>query len=534
MILRRAKESGRPRSIKYVVDDEVIIFRPTANFFTTSWRRSSTGSRPPSRARSRPLNGQGARDLSRNSTTSPTSGHDGADEVTEHGAMIKGGGGADARKDRRRGRSFVCIADGSKLVGFSKFSAAGRGILGGAGVAWQLVLPGQPAWRMRFPPTTVMSFSMCTICRSCDPLRWKEDLFHRRRRHRHSLRRARRGWILLGTDAGVKTVRRNGATLHLVTGDAASATAASPPALQLPDNLAVPALHVYGCRRVHARRRRWRTWRRARTRARIRGPRMQRPPRSHRICGATPRSSCPPMRRMSPPPAAGHDAFVDRLTLGATASTRWRSDSQIAALLDPVGEITELVSSLRIQVGLMRVPLGVVDVHESRPNVTADAAGLCPRCGNDDPARRIRGNPQQPRHRGLHHEAPPPWAYRKPPAATTDRAAVGCLIADDEHVDCDRATRRQGSDRRITHEAKVPVIKHPTASATCSSTRPPTRQWRYGSPRREDAAFLTVQYDGDVARARRHRRARAAAAGDIYARKGRAARLPARGRSCRR
>jgi glutamate-5-semialdehyde dehydrogenase len=79
--------------------------------------------------------------------------------------------------------------------------------------------------------------------------------------------------------------------------------------------------------------------------------------------------------------AAGHDAaFVDRLTLGAGGVESMATGlEQIAALPDPVGEITDLkYRPSGIQVGLMRVPLGVVGiVYESRPNVTADAAGLC-------------------------------------------------------------------------------------------------------------------------------------------------------------
>src|SRR5258705_2022201 len=84
--------------------------------------------------------------------------------------------------------------------------------------------------------------------------------------------------------------------------------------------------------------------------------------------------------------AAGHDAaFVDRLTLGATGIDSMAIGLlQIAALPDPVGEITDLkFRPSGIQVGLMRVPLGVIGiVYESRPNVTADAAGLCLKAGN--------------------------------------------------------------------------------------------------------------------------------------------------------
>ena len=84
--------------------------------------------------------------------------------------------------------------------------------------------------------------------------------------------------------------------------------------------------------------------------------------------------------------AAGQDAaFVDRLTLTPkTVAAMADGLDQIAALPDPVGEITDLrYRPSGIQVGLMRVPLGVIGiVYESRPNVTADAAGLCLKAGN--------------------------------------------------------------------------------------------------------------------------------------------------------
>ena len=79
--------------------------------------------------------------------------------------------------------------------------------------------------------------------------------------------------------------------------------------------------------------------------------------------------------------AAGADAaFVDRLTLTAkTVETMASGLEQIAALPDPVGEISDLkFRPSGIQVGMMRVPLGVIGIiYEARPNVTADAAGLC-------------------------------------------------------------------------------------------------------------------------------------------------------------
>src|SRR6188472_2791145 len=84
--------------------------------------------------------------------------------------------------------------------------------------------------------------------------------------------------------------------------------------------------------------------------------------------------------------AAGHDdAFVDRLTLAPESiEAMARGLEEIVALPDPVGEIGDLkYRPSGIQVGLMRVPLGVIGIiYESRPNVTADAAGLCLKAGN--------------------------------------------------------------------------------------------------------------------------------------------------------
>ena len=84
--------------------------------------------------------------------------------------------------------------------------------------------------------------------------------------------------------------------------------------------------------------------------------------------------------------AAAHDAaFVDRLTLTPDGIEAMAAGlEQIAALPDPVGAISDLrFRPSGIQVGHMRVPLGVIAiVYESRPNVTADAAGLCLKAGN--------------------------------------------------------------------------------------------------------------------------------------------------------
>ncbi|MBK7791830.1 MAG: glutamate-5-semialdehyde dehydrogenase [Betaproteobacteria bacterium] len=165
---------------------------------------------------------------------------------------------------------------------------------------------------------------------------------------------------------------------------------------------------------------------------------------------------------------AGHDrAFVDRLTLtAATVAAMADGLLQIAALPDPVGEISDLrFRPSGIQVGLMRVPLGVVGIiYESRPNVTADAAGLCLKAGN---ATILRGGSEALRsnqaiaacvHEGLAAAGLPPSAVQV--IATTDRAAVGLLIADDKHVDVIVPRGGKSLIERVSREAKVPVIKH--------------------------------------------------------------------------
>ena len=166
--------------------------------------------------------------------------------------------------------------------------------------------------------------------------------------------------------------------------------------------------------------------------------------------------------------AAGQDAaFVDRLTLTAQAIGAMADGlAQIAALPDPVGEITDLkFRPSGIQVGRMRVPLGVVGIiYESRPNVTADAAALCLKSGN---ATILRGGSEALRsnqaiaacvHAGLRAAGVTEHAVQV--VATKDRAAVGYLIADVEHVDVIVPRGGKGLIERITNEAKVPVIKH--------------------------------------------------------------------------
>ncbi len=166
--------------------------------------------------------------------------------------------------------------------------------------------------------------------------------------------------------------------------------------------------------------------------------------------------------------AGGHDAaFVDRLLLAPkTVAAMAEGLEQVAALPDPVGEITDLkFRPSGIQVGRMRVPLGVVGIiYESRPNVTADAAALCLKAGN---ASILRGGSEALRsnqaiaacvHDGLRVAGLPHTGVQL--IATTDREAVGHLIADEKHVDVIVPRGGKSLIERIAREAKVPVIKH--------------------------------------------------------------------------
>ena len=165
---------------------------------------------------------------------------------------------------------------------------------------------------------------------------------------------------------------------------------------------------------------------------------------------------------------AGHDAaFVDRLSLSpARIHAMARGLLEIVALPDPVGEISELrARPSGIQVGMMRVPLGVIGiVYESRPNVTADAAGLCLKSGN---ATILRGGSEafhsnraiaRRLDEGLREAGLPSRAVQL--IETTDRAAVGYLIADDRHVDVIVPRGGKSLIERVARDARVPVIKH--------------------------------------------------------------------------
>ena len=161
------------------------------------------------------------------------------------------------------------------------------------------------------------------------------------------------------------------------------------------------------------------------------------------------------------------DALLDRLTLDAGRIAGMAEGlRQIASLADPVGEITDLnYRPSGIQVGRMRVPLGVIGIiYESRPNVTADAAGLCLKSGN---AAILRGGSEAIHSNqaiaaciqaGLKQAGLPEDAVQV--VATTDRAAVGALITMKQYVDVIVPRGGKSLIERISAEATIPVIKH--------------------------------------------------------------------------
>ena len=169
---------------------------------------------------------------------------------------------------------------------------------------------------------------------------------------------------------------------------------------------------------------------------------------------------------------AGQDKGLDAALLDRLELTDVRIEAmaegleQIAALPDPVGEISNMnYRPSGIQLGQMRVPLGVIGIiYESRPNVTADAAGLCLKSGN---ATILRGGSEAIHsnqaiakciHQGLQLAGLPTTSVQV--VETTDRAAVGQLITMPEYVDVIVPRGGKGLIKRISNEARVPVIKH--------------------------------------------------------------------------
>ncbi|MEZ5494147.1 MAG: glutamate-5-semialdehyde dehydrogenase [Pseudomonadales bacterium] len=160
-------------------------------------------------------------------------------------------------------------------------------------------------------------------------------------------------------------------------------------------------------------------------------------------------------------------ALLDRLSINdKTFDGMLEGLRQVTALPDPIGSITDM--SYRpsgIQVGKMRAPLGVVGIiYESRPNVTVEAASLCLKSGN---ACILRGGSEAIRanrviaqcvREGLKRAGLPEDAVQV--IDTTDRAAVGLLVAMPEFVDVIVPRGGKGLIERVSAEAKVPVIKH--------------------------------------------------------------------------
>lgn len=160
-------------------------------------------------------------------------------------------------------------------------------------------------------------------------------------------------------------------------------------------------------------------------------------------------------------------AFIDRLTLTPTSIHKMAEGlEQVAALSDPVGEITNVKARpTGISVGQMRVPLGVIGIiYESRPNVTIDAAALCIKSGN---ATILRGGSESISSNqvlatlvaeGLMKAGLPKEAVQV--IETTDRKAVGELITMTQYVDVIVPRGGKGLIARLMKEARVPMIKH--------------------------------------------------------------------------
>lgn len=161
------------------------------------------------------------------------------------------------------------------------------------------------------------------------------------------------------------------------------------------------------------------------------------------------------------------EALLDRLALnGDRIAAMADGLRQVAALADPVGEISQLAyRPSGIQVGKMRVPLGVIGIiYESRPNVTADAAGLCLKSGN---ATILRGGSEALHsnqaistciHRGLEQTGLPKDAVQV--IEITDRAAVAELLTMKDYVDVIVPRGGKGLIERVINESHIPVIKH--------------------------------------------------------------------------
>ncbi|MGN8198308.1 glutamate-5-semialdehyde dehydrogenase [Salinisphaera sp. RV14] len=161
------------------------------------------------------------------------------------------------------------------------------------------------------------------------------------------------------------------------------------------------------------------------------------------------------------------DAAIERLQLSSARIERMAEGvHQVAALADPIGSLTDLnFRPSGIQVGRMRVPLGVIGIiYESRPNVTADAAALCLKSGN---AAILRGGSESAHSnqaiaaavaRGLSDAGLPREAVQV--VETTDREAVAAMLAMPEFIDVIVPRGGKGLIEFVANHAKMPVIKH--------------------------------------------------------------------------
>ena len=161
------------------------------------------------------------------------------------------------------------------------------------------------------------------------------------------------------------------------------------------------------------------------------------------------------------------DAMLDRLTVSdKTIASMAEGVRQVASLADPIGTISDMnYRPSGIQIGKMRVPLGVVGIiYESRPNVTVDAAALCLKSGN---ATILRGGSEAIHsNRAIDECVKQGLAKAGLPSAavqvieTTNRAAVGELLRMQDYVDVIVPRGGKSLIERVSRESKIPVIKH--------------------------------------------------------------------------
>jgi len=161
------------------------------------------------------------------------------------------------------------------------------------------------------------------------------------------------------------------------------------------------------------------------------------------------------------------DAMLDRLALNDERIENMAEGlRQIVALPDPIGSITDMAyRPSGIQIGRMRVPLGVIGIiYESRPNVTADAAALCLKSGN---ATILRGGSEAIHsnqaiascvQQGLEKAGLPKDGVQV--IETTDREAVGALLRSKDYVDVIIPRGGKGLTQRVMDDSQIPVIKH--------------------------------------------------------------------------